>query len=238
MILQYADDLYRELEEELTAIEQENKEQKFTVAKKAMTAHTYLLRLRDKTVDYPFNEQEEITFFKTKKPKFASLILYFSSKQRMEVAKPTGRDEYVRKYYRYILKGIEKFFLQNRELYTYYRSGDNRLDKLLFLRSAKEAPTWLCPVRIDHDERFSTQADNIIAKIMAKERLVNHIQKFLKRGITKVEPDLNKITWTGESINLLETAYGWYCTGQLNNGQAGIGEIVRKLETMFNWNCN
>lgn len=38
------------------------------------------------------------------------------------------------------------------------------------------------------------------------------------------------LRWTGESINLVELAYGIWLTGQLNNGNATISEIIRWME--------
>jgi hypothetical protein len=38
------------------------------------------------------------------------------------------------------------------------------------------------------------------------------------------------LKWTGESINLVEIAYGIWLTGQVNHGQASITEIVEFLE--------
>jgi hypothetical protein len=39
------------------------------------------------------------------------------------------------------------------------------------------------------------------------------------------------LKWTGDSINVVELAYGLWLTGQLNNGNASLNQIVRWLET-------
>lgn len=39
------------------------------------------------------------------------------------------------------------------------------------------------------------------------------------------------LRWTGESINLVELAYGVWLTGQLNNGNATISETIRWMES-------
>lgn len=39
------------------------------------------------------------------------------------------------------------------------------------------------------------------------------------------------LRWTGESINLVELAYGIWLTGQLNNGNATISETIRWMES-------
>jgi hypothetical protein len=41
------------------------------------------------------------------------------------------------------------------------------------------------------------------------------------------------LKWTGETINLVELSYGIWLTGQFNNGQASITEIVEFLEAAF-----
>jgi hypothetical protein len=41
------------------------------------------------------------------------------------------------------------------------------------------------------------------------------------------------LKWTGETINLVEIAYGIWLTGQRNNGQVSITEIVEFLEGAF-----
>jgi hypothetical protein len=236
MILEIANNLYRQLSDELAMIEQEEITDKLEIAKKLLTARSYLVELKNRTVNYTFSsEQEEIAFFKTKKPTFISQVLYCSARQRIELTKPEGTADQLKKYYRYLLKGIEKFYRDNRELHSYHRSGADHLDRLLFMRSSTEPPSWLCPVRIDYDERFSTPADYLIGKILSNERMTTYLRKLIdgKDNVTDIEAG-NDMVWTGESINLLETAYGWYCTGQINKGHAGIGEIVRKLEILFN----
>ncbi|MGY3212851.1 RteC domain-containing protein [Mucilaginibacter sp. HD30] len=42
--------------------------------------------------------------------------------------------------------------------------------------------------------------------------------------------------WTGDTINLVEIAYGIWLTGQINHGNAGIAEITQFLETSFRVN--
>src|SRR5690606_10888850 len=152
MILEIANNLYRQLSDELAMIEQEEITDKLEIAKKLLTARSYLVELKNRTVNYTFSsEQEEIAFFKTKKPTFISQVLYYSARQRIELTKPEGTADQLKKYYRYLLKGIEKFYRDNRELHSYHRSGADHLDRLLFMRSSTEPPSWLCPVRIDYD---------------------------------------------------------------------------------------
>lgn len=199
------------------------------------TSH-FLNRLKEKILDYAFQSQEEeIAFFKLIKPKFSSLLIFYSGVERIEIGKPEGGLTHLKGYYENELKTIRRFFDSNRQIYAYYRSEDDYLDRQLFLRGIPDPPRWLCKVRVDQDERFSTAGDYIFARIMANEQ----IARYLENSITGLDfhpfaGEEIETNWTGESINLLEVAYGLYYTGQVNHGKIGIGELVRKFEKVFN----
>ncbi len=200
-------------------------------------AESCLGRLKEELLAHTFSSQdEEIMFFKKVKPKFSSLLLYHSAIAHIELGRPEGSSANIKAYYERELKLIGKFFSTNRELYNYYRSGDVHLDTLLFLKGQKIVPHWLYGIRIDHDERFSTAADFMFARIMANLRIAKYLETAIS-GINfpaSIEDEAEKITWTGETINLLEVVYGWYYTGQINNGQASITALVKKIEKVFN----
>ncbi|MET4141671.1 RteC domain-containing protein [Pedobacter sp. UYP1] len=204
---------------------------------RVQTASTFLSLLKEKVLDYLFTSQEEeINFFKVVKPKFSSLVIFYSLVERLEIDKPEGGALHLKGYYESELKTIKRFFESNRQIYAYYRSEDDYLDRQLFIRGVA-APRWLCKIRVDQDERFSTAGDYIYARIMATEQ----IARYLETAITGVDfhpfqGDDIDTTWTGESINLLEMAYGIYQTAQINNGKIGLADLVRKFEKVFNVN--
>lgn len=200
----------------------------------AHLASTYLTKLKEMVLNGSFeSEEEEIAFFRETKPRFAHLLIYYTSLERIELARPEGSISHLKDYYDWELKGIKRFFNMNRHIYAYYRSGDRKLDTSLFVRGKEGPPSWLCKPPLDSDDRFSTAADFMFAKILAKEKLTRYLEHALQNPNTDlVEPHVQgeKMIWTGDSINLLENAYGWYHTGQVNNGKASIIDIVRILE--------
>lgn len=235
MILQFTEDLYRE---ELAAIEEiDNSALNLLMQRKARTetALRFLMQLKEKVLTYTFaHEKEEISFFKEAKPRISSLLIFYSSVSRIELGKPEGSLLQVRSYYEHELALIDKFFNRNKPIYTYFRSGDDYLDTRLFIRG-NTAPSWLCKGVVDQDERFSTAADLIFARIMAKEQIARYLENTINGLEFKpFEAEGPVINWTGDSINLLENVFGWYYTGQINHGQATIADLVRKIEKVFN----
>lgn len=237
MIKELAENLYNEERLELEEIDNST-DQSITAQRKARVQLTsnYLNRLKEEIINYDFTSvQEEIIFFKEIKPKFSSLLIFYAEVERIEIDKPEGSLAHIKGYFENKLKVIKIFFEANRQVYAYYRSEDNYLDSQLFLRGVKDSPRWLCKIRVDQDERFSTAGDYMFARIRATEQIARYLENSIAgldfHPFTKDEIETK---WTGESINLLEIAYGMYYTAQINQGKIGIGELVRKFEKVFN----
>lgn len=239
MIKEIAEELYKKERIALDEIDNSSN-QTITGQRKSRVeiASYYLNQLKEKLLDYSFNStEEEISFFKETKPKFSSLLIFYSNIERLEIDKPEGGLLHLKAYFQNELKTIRRFFEGNRQIYAYYRSEDNNLDPQLFLRGVTDTPRWLCKIRVDQDERFSTAGDYLFARIIATEQFARYLEN-ATTGVDFqpfVEDDI-ETKWTGESINLLEMAYGVYQTAQVNHGKIGIGELVRKLEKVFNVN--
>lgn len=237
MILEKSEILFREESAAIADIENSDMANIAERSKACLRVATaYMAKLKGIVLSETFgSHEEEITFFKETKPKFAHVLIYYASLQRIELSRPEGSLSHVKDYYERELKGIRRFFELNRHIYAYYRSGDTNLDGFLFLRG-KDGPPWLCKTTVDSDERFSTAGDYLFAKIQAKDKLARYLEHALKNPqIESAEPlhPQEQLTWTGDTINLLENAYGWYHTGQVNNGKASIIDIVRTLENAF-----
>ncbi|MEJ6979765.1 RteC domain-containing protein [Pedobacter sp. P351] len=202
-----------------------------------------LKELNNRIKKQPFTDQtEEIYFFKKIKPALYSDKIFEFEKYQIEFNKPKGTPETVITYYQAELKYLERFFNLNSFYYHYYRSGFVELDHLYFLRSTSLTTNFMHEVQ-DNDPGFSTPLDYLFAKFAAYERLqAMIIQEILvlqtpnRFNIAAKERNVNSLQWTGDSINLVEVAYGIWLTGQLNNGNASISEIIKWLEDAFKVN--
>ncbi|WP_207423764.1 RteC domain-containing protein [Desertivirga brevis] len=198
------------------------------------STRTVLLQLREYIAENGFeNPEDEVVFFKNIKPVFYSRFIYYQWLYSLESRKPLGGKLALQEYYHSELKSLKHFFNRNHSFYEYYRAGWTFLDEFYFRRQGPNYHT----TGDDHDfdPLFSTSHDYILAKIRAAEVLEGYLESLLSEP-DKIEqgPNLQqKLKWTGDTINLVEIAYGIWLTGQMNNGNAGIAEIIRWLEKVF-----
>ncbi|SEO09724.1 RteC protein [Mucilaginibacter gossypiicola] len=180
---------------------------------------------------------EEIEFFKLIKPKVIALHFYYTHLFKLENEKPVGDPQTVRQYYHNALMSLTAYFSEHRFYYDYYRSGSTDLDQYLFIRGASIPLIPLAELG-PPDKEFSSFLDHTLAKFISLEYLSDHIaDKLGYSGNLKLSnSDENpgkikgKLKWTGETVNLVEIAYGIWLTGQLNNGNATITDIFYWLE--------
>ena len=185
------------------------------------------------------DEAEEIAFFKQLKPKFTSEQVYALELYTLTTTKPLTHPELIKQFYERELLILNRYFKQYQFLYQYYKLELTDLDHVLFVRGAKPSdlmvPDW------DINPLISTRGDLLFARFIAWERLQLYILSELRAlegpvstGVS-FSDDVNtsELKWTGQSINLVEVAYGIWLTGQLNNGNAGISETIKWLEKHF-----
>jgi hypothetical protein len=215
--------------------ETENPLEKLFSASKLIENKLHELNQFLTTFNFP-DEDEEILFFKITKPEMVALRIEEVMRYSLQVNKPIGTNEVQLKYFEDELKAIQSFFRMNSFHYQYYRTGLNDLDRIYFLRNAAPLSMPLADVN-ESDRSVSTPVSLLFAKFIAYE----HIQYFILEQITPLKyPELGQrakngaqvteMRWTGDSINIVELAYGIWLTGQLNNGNASLNQIVRWLE--------
>ncbi len=198
----------------------------------------YLKSLRELAEEHPFESPEtEIYFFKVTKPKFYQWLVYYVERYTVAVSRPVESVKELLRHYKDQLKYYRRSLRQYEFYYQYFKMGAVEMDYLYFIRGA-QVPSVMIPEVPEVDPAFGTAMDYLFSKFMAYEALQEYLLKeneSLSSGTGQVisaEEEI-ELNWTGETINLLEVAYGWHYTRQINNGQASVIDIVRKMEKIF-----
>lgn len=242
MLVDVADELLKQLEAEMAEIAAEELNPIEKLKRTVASADASLANLRAYVLAHPFgSDHQEIMFFKKIKPRFYCWKIYAFERYGVESWLPKTDEKSKRAFLMSELKTVERFFRLHDFHYQYYRLDASELDELLFLRSSNKSESILIPIVAEPDPEFATKADYLFAKFMALEELASWLQQ-QSLGLdglqtaNSVQIRTKKLKWTGESINLLELAYGIYYTSQVNDGKANIIDIVRELEEIFDVN--
>ncbi|WP_276499367.1 RteC domain-containing protein [Pontibacter litorisediminis] len=239
-MIQHANQLYAELTQQLRETEAlpspspaQRQERLLQHIRKAIDA------LKQQVIAYTFaDEAEEINFFKEIKPKFTSLLIYHARLALIELKKPLGSLQDLRRHYENELLLIRVFYDHHVQLYQYLLSGATYLDSRLFVRGKADLPYHYSTSSMDTDTRFSTHYDYVVARLEANRRLGEYLIQAIHRleqgQVGFAAPQAGPaLTWTGSKVYLIELAYGLYESGQISNGTADLCEITEQLETCF-----
>lgn len=200
-----------------------------------------LLNLRGKINEYKFNNKEdEIFFFKVQKPELLGRLIYFYKIYLIETQCPTGSNEVVKNYLNQELDSLTYFFNRNLDFYQYYRSNSTVYDEYYFLRGKNDIRLCTDSAQFDKDPNFSTGYDYKVAKIIANEMLRIYLNKRLIKLETdnQIEDNLQRLNkypfrFTGKKVSLIELGYSLASSGDFNNGNVEIKEMMNFLSTVF-----
>ena len=202
---------------------------------------TVLSDLRTKIQTYVFpTKEDEILFFKVQKPEILGRLLFFYKIYRIETQCPNGSDDVIRSYINRELDNLTYFFNRNLDFYQYYRSHSTLYDEYYFVRGKSDLRLCTDSAQFDKDPNFSTGYDYKVAKIMANEMLRIYLNKRLVKleTNTQVEDNLQKclkypFRFTGKKVFLIELGYSLVSSGDINNGNVEIKEMMNFLGTVF-----
>ena len=203
---------------------------------------TVLNDLREKIQTYVFpSKEDEILFFKTQKPEILARLLFFYKIYRIEAQCPNGSNEVVRSYINRELDNLTYFFNRNLDFYQYYRSGSTVYDEYYFVRGKADLRLCTDSAQFDKDPNFSTGYDYKVAKIIANEMLRIYLNKRLQKLVNdnQIEDNLQRclkypLRFTGKKVFLIELGYSLVSSGDINNGNVEIKEMMNFLSTIFN----
>lgn len=183
------------------------------------------------------SEEEEIHFFKSINPEIISHFIEEGLKYNIMINQPINTSERLVNYYEEELRALQSFFRLNNFHYQYFKNEFKELDKMYFLRNS--GPMSIPIPEISNGVAYyCTPMSYLFAKFIAHERVQYFILEKIAitknwapvEGFNNGADDNLDLKWTGDIINLVEIAYGIWLTGQLNNGNASLNQIVRWLE--------
>lgn len=199
---------------------------------------THFDDLRSKVVDYQFvSQEEEIVFFKELKPQVLSKLLYFNKIYCIESKFPTGSNDAAKKYLNEQLHSLEYYFNRHLDFHQYYRSGSTVYDRYYFVRGNFDQRLCTDSSRFNSDPKFSTVYDFKIAKILANEMLriyLNRRLKMIDNPVLFGDNKKSRRNWTGPKNALIELGYALYTSGDIDNGNIDVKEVMDILGEAFN----
>lgn len=231
---------YDALVQTLFVTEQEEKNLIARTEKCLLTCRKYLLSLQTDLTIEPFVQiAEEIQFLKEIWPKFYSFFLYYQKLHAIEINRPVGHRSHEETFLYKELEHLKDFFEENRFIYHYYRTCATYLDEKLFTTFALNDQLTVLTPDPHADNKFTTQYSDIIARIIAHDRL----QKYLQQEISKLQTGQypapapahsTAFLWTGAKVWLGELIYALHAAKVINNGQTHLNKIVEQLSHLFN----
>jgi RteC protein len=195
--------------------------------------------LRQKAREKFLDMQSEILFFKEIKPRFQSHQIYHLEILQIEIGKPPGIANDIRKYFENHFSRLREVFDVNIDFYKYWRAGNTHMDKQYFTRGTEILYNDADISYFYGDAEFSTQRDSTLSKLLAYEMLtVYFTEKLEEVTTTSTRPHSasSALSWTLPKANLIEIVYAFQSCGVFNNGEADVRQIADYFQQIFNVN--
>jgi hypothetical protein len=226
-IKEFSEELKRKIDAEIEEISIDQGDPLEKTSKIIATLGKILNDLKEFVVTYKFrNVQEEIIFFKSVKPKFASQLIFYKELLDVQFFESYNNSAQKLKYFQRYLKRIERHAITHKELYLYIMTGSSCLDEMYFTLATKQTNPII-------DNRFSTSKEIQCSQIMAYEKL----KEYLLKAVQKIEsPSMvtnSTLTWTGSKTDLIELIYALHGAGVFNSKDADLKLIASHFENVF-----
>jgi hypothetical protein len=229
------------VDKELKIIELENKSIIIRSELSIKLINRNLKKIRENIISTPFKTaSEEIIFFKYVKPKFIGKLIYFIEIFNIQSKRPPGNLKFQKKYLNNEILKFQDYYMNNLELYQYFKKNDCKLDKQYFLRNKKSIRIHSDNLNSYFDDSFTTNYDVTFAKFIGFELVIRYLQNEIQT-LTKEQNSNNQfetfksnLTWTGNKVGLVELIYALHSVGVINNGTADIKELALACEQGLN----
>lgn len=240
--------IIEEYKKVIISIDSENLKDFSVVEKGIKISRKYLQELRIIVRNDEFSHKnDEIIFFKEQKPFIYARLKFYAKLYEFLLNKPAGSIQQQRDYIDNEIQRLQKHNQRNLDFIKYYRENATHFDKFYFVRGKDNISLASDTSHFYTDAEFSTSHDNMIAKIMAYDLLINHYQQELKnlRNIEKGSKsnqatNLNSsekyLKWTASKTDLIELIYALQTSGAIEDGMEPIKVLASAFEKIFNTN--
>ena len=234
--------IFTKLENELDALKLEPIERNQFVEKSVGLCQLAFLELKKYVIQKGFNTiEEEISFFKTIKPKVFSKLIFYNDLLRLENYKLLIPKKLMLKILNEEIRKIHEFIKNNKEFYHYYITNQTCLDEKYFVRIDNYIFIGSKNIQYLADPQFASLRDETVAYFLAYEQygkyLENEISLLKSKGNIRqtFQPEgiSPKISWTSSKVALIELIYALHCFNCINNGKVHINELIKFFECMF-----
>lgn len=235
MIKKLSADLYQQMKADLEDLNNSTVSKKQMLKDAIFIVQKYLDQLKALLEANPFeDEEEEIWFFKTEKPRFYRWLIFYTELFAIDNTKPIRGEKALKEHYDDQMRYINRFFRSHEFHYQYFRLDSKELDRLYFLRGTHSSKLDMSLVpRVDPS--FGTGHEYLFSNFKAYEMLQRYLGDQLTFGINDhIGSKRNKkLAWTGEVVDMIELIYGLWLSGQFNDGKAGLRAIAEAFQQMF-----
>ncbi len=209
-------------------------------------SRSYLQTLRKLVRDKVFDKiDDEIYFFKNQKPYVYGRLKFFVNLHKYISEKPEASIKKQRKFILENLNKIDQRKKANLDFEKYYLQNQTQLDKYFFVRGKDTLELISDTSHYYTDPEFSTSHDNMVARIIASELLINHYNAeldVLRRKELYVNEEetnqypLQSFSWSGSKTDLVELIYALQASKTIRNGKVDIKQMAQVSEKLFNIN--
>jgi len=182
--------------------------------------------LQQFTYNYKFiSQEEEIRFFKEIKPVLLSNYYYYRRLFSIHLYVSYKDVESRKKLYEQELQRMERYARKNNDFFLYCMTGQTYLDDKYFTRKSKTFAHLL-------DIQFSTGFDEKLARMLAHEVLKASLLAMQKKAT--LSENYATLNWTGNKTDAAELLLAIHASGNVNNGEAEIKQLIELFEELFN----
>ncbi|MBO9205121.1 MULTISPECIES: RteC domain-containing protein, partial [Niastella] len=171
--------LQQSFQQQLRKVEAQENDLRIRFQKLSRICRNILIKLSNELNENPFPDKDcEIYFFKRIKAEIMGNYIFYQKVHWLHTGYYKKSAILERKRLEKERINIERFFWENQVYYTYYRNECTHHDDMYFVRGQYDEK--ICPPVNHFDPHFSTSFDGMLAKMKARELLLEYIEERLK----------------------------------------------------------